>query len=312
MSGPAPLTGCRILVTGVSGWVAGPLAKTLADASNEVFGVARFSDPATRRPLEDAGVHTVAVDLGAGSFDELPGDLDYILHFAISKSGDFAEAFHVNAEASADLMEWAATSCPRLRGYLHCSSTGVYEPKGHEPRAESSPVGDSHRALGMRTYSISKIAGEVLVGYQSKRLGLPTVIARLGVPYGDTYGWMSFHIAMMEQAMAIPVHVDQPTAYSPIHDDDIVASLPFLLAAASTPASTFNWTGDEVVSIEEWCELAGELTGLTPNFEPTTGTLPSIIADASKLAATGFKAKVPFREGLRRHLEHTRPDLLKS
>ncbi len=186
MTGPAALTGYRILVTGVSGWVAGPLASTLAGAGNEVFGVARFTDPATRQPLEHAGVHTVAVDLGAGSFAKLPGDLDYIVHFAISKSADFAEAFHVNAEASADLMEWAATSCPRLRAYLHCSSTGVYEPRGHEPRAETAPVGDSHRSMGMRTYSISKIAGEVLVGYQCKRLGLPTVIARLGVPYGDT------------------------------------------------------------------------------------------------------------------------------
>ncbi len=114
----------------------------------------------------------------------------------------------------------------------------------------------------------------------------------------------------MEKGIPIPVHVDQPTAYSPIHDDDIVASLPYLLAAAATPACTFNWAGDEVVSIEEWCELAGELTGLTPTFEPTTGTLPSIIADTTKLAATGFRATVPFREGFRRHIASTRPDLL--
>jgi UDP-glucuronate 4-epimerase len=312
VSEPAPLTGLRILVTGVSGWVAGPLAVALAAAGNEVFGVARFTDPATRQPLEDAGVHTVVADLG-GSLDALPGELDHVLNFAISKSEDFAEAFAVNAEASADLMAWAATANPRLKAFLHCSSTGVYQPKDHDPRCETDPVGDSHRVLwGLSAYSISKIAGEVLVGYQAKKLGLPTVIARLAVPYGDSYGWMSFHIAMMERGIAIPVHVDQPTAYSPIHDDDIVASLPYLLAEASTPASTFNWAGDEVVSIEEWCELAGVLTGLTPTFAPTTGTLPSIIADTTKLAATGFKAKVPFRDGFRRHLEHTRPDLLQA
>ena len=311
MSELPPLTGRRILVTGVSGWVAGPLAASLAAAGNEVFGAARFSDASTRKPLDDAGVTTVAVDLAAGAFDDVPGDLDHVLHFAISKSRRFAEAFRVNAEASADLMAWAAASSPRLQGYLHCSSTGVYEPKGHEPLAETDPVGDNHRPMpGMQTYSISKIAGEVLVGYQAKRLGVPTVIARLGVPYGDTYGWPLFHVMMMEGGMAIPVHVDAPSSYSPIHADDIVASLPYVLSQASSPASTINWAGNEVVSIEEWCTYAGELTGLSPTFEPTTATIPPVVVDSSKLAATGFTPTVTWRDGIRRLIEKSRPELL--
>ena len=42
------LTGKRILVTGVTGWLAGPLAISLAAAGNEVFGAARFADPVQR------------------------------------------------------------------------------------------------------------------------------------------------------------------------------------------------------------------------------------------------------------------------
>ncbi len=73
----------------------------------------------------------------------------------------------------------------------------------------------------MPTYSISKIAGEVMVKYMAKRLGVPTVIARLNVPYGDTYGWMMFHLMMMERGIPVPVHVNGPTSYTPIHADDI-------------------------------------------------------------------------------------------
>ena len=80
--------------------------------------------------------------------------------------------------------------------------------------------------MGMTTYSISKIAGEVLVRHAAKRLGVPTVIARLNVPYGDTYGWMLFHLMMMERDMPIPVHTDQPTAFTPIHADDIARQHP--------------------------------------------------------------------------------------
>jgi UDP-glucuronate 4-epimerase len=44
MASLAPVTGKRILVTGATGMVGGPLAQALA-ADNTVFGGARFSNP---------------------------------------------------------------------------------------------------------------------------------------------------------------------------------------------------------------------------------------------------------------------------
>jgi nucleoside-diphosphate-sugar epimerase len=60
------ISGEKILVTGVSGTVAGPLARSLA-ADNEVWGLARFADGTARQELEDAGITTHAVDLGTDS-----------------------------------------------------------------------------------------------------------------------------------------------------------------------------------------------------------------------------------------------------
>ncbi|MGA1297876.1 MAG: NAD-dependent epimerase/dehydratase family protein [Ilumatobacteraceae bacterium] len=307
-----PITGQRILVTGVTGWVAGPLATSLAAQGNTVFGAARFRDPAQREPWEAQNVTTVSIDLEKGRLDEVPNDLDLVLHFAVAKSNNFEEAFASNAHGSADLMETAASRSDRMT-FFHCSSTAVYAPHDHEPRVETDLLGDSHRPMpGMPTYSISKIAGEVLVQHTAKRLGVPTVIARLNVPYGDQYGWMLFHLMMMERNIPVPVHVDQPTSYTPIHADDIARSIPYLLSYASTPAEIVNWGGDQIVSIEDWCEEMGRLTGLTPSFNPTTATIAAIIPDLSKLHDRGFRTRVDWREGIRRQIEANRPELLKN
>ena len=307
-----PITGQRILVTGVTGWVAGPLAASLAAQGNTVFGAARFRDPAQREPWEAQNVSTVSIDLEKGRLDEVPNDLDLVLHFAVAKSSNFEEAFASNAHGSADLMETAASRSDRLT-FFHCSSTAVYAPHDHEPRLETDLLGDSHRPMpGMPTYSISKIAGEVLVQHTAKRLGVPTVIARLNVPYGDQYGWMLFHLMMMERNIPVPVHVDQPTSYTPIHADDIARSMPYLLSYASTPAEIVNWGGDQIVSIEDWCEEMGRLTGLTPTFNPTTATIAAIIPDLTKLHDRGFNTTVDWREGIRRQIVANRPELLKN
>ena len=306
------LEGRRILVTGVTGWVAGPLALSLAQQGNTVYGAARFADPTTRAPWEDAGVTTVSLDLEKGRFDEVPNDLDLVLHFAVAKSSSFEQAFAANAYGSADLLEVAAQRSDSLQ-FFHCSSTAVYEPKDHEPRLETDLLGDSHRPMpGMPTYSISKIAGEVLVTHTAKRLGVPTVIARLNVPYGDNYGWMAFHLMMMERGIPVPVHVNQPTSYTPIHADDIARSIPYLLEFAGDPAEIVNWGGDQIVSIEDWCDEMGRLTGLTPTFNPTTATIAAIIPDLSKLHGVGFHTTVDWREGIRRQVATMRPELLTS
>ena len=301
------ITNKRVLVTGVTGWVAGPVATALAANGNTVFGAARFRDATQREPLEAQGVNTISIDLQKARFDEVPNDIDVILNFAVAKVNDFEVAFAANAEGPAALMELC-----RPEMFMHCSSTAVYAPDDHNPRLETDALGDSHRPMpGMPTYSISKIAAEVLVKYTAKRLGIPAVIARLNVPYGDAYGWMTFHLMMMERGIPVPVHVNQPTSYTPIHSDDIVRSIPYLLSLASVPTTIVNWGGEEVAGIEDWCNELGRLTGITPQFAPAESTIAAIIPDLTKLHSTGFRSQVGWREGMLRQLTVSRPDLLK-
>src|ERR1019366_272816 len=69
-----------IVVTGVTGQVAEPVAIALAK-ENEVVGAARFRDEAARRRLEEAGVRCPPIDLITGDVATLPADADYVMNF---------------------------------------------------------------------------------------------------------------------------------------------------------------------------------------------------------------------------------------
>ena len=290
------LSGERILITGATGQVGGPVATALA-ADNEVVAIARFGDAAARSRLEAAGVRCITVDFERADFGAVEGDFDVVLHFAVAKTNDFDRDLAANVEALGFLMARAASA----RAFLHCSSTAVYEPDGHRRFVETDALGDNHRAFGfMPTYSISKIAAEAMARYGARANNLPTTIARLNVPYGDDFGWPLFHVQMLRHGTPVPVHVDAPSEYNPIHVDDIIGQLPALLDAASVPATIVNWAGDDVVSIEDWCGYLGELIGLDVKLQPTDHTIASVACDVTKRLAITGPCTVGWKDGMAR------------
>jgi UDP-glucuronate 4-epimerase len=296
------LSGRRIVVTGVTGQVARPVAVALA-RDNVVFGAARFSDSQARAALEAAGVECVPIDLASGDFDALPTDVDHVLHFGVVKSGRWDVDLRGNAEAVGLLM----AHCRGARSFLHCSSTGVYESAGAHRLVETDPLGDNHRPI-MRTYSISKIAAEAVVRASCRMLGIPTTIARLNVRYGDGGGWPAFHLEMILAGQPVPVSTAPPDLFNPIHDDDIVRMIPALLDAASVPSTVVNWAGDEQVALDEWCRYLGSLVGREVEFVSTEHTIGGVTTDNTKMHEIAGPTTVPWREGMRRMVEALHPE----
>jgi len=291
------LRDAKILVTGATGQVALPVAVALA-ADNDVVALARFTDAAKRARLEAAGVSCVSVDLARGSLDGVPKDVDFVCNFAVVKSNKWDLDIAGNAEAAGLLL----AHCRSARAFLHCSSTGVYEAHDGGPQRETDPLGDNHRVM-MPTYSISKIAAEAVVRTTCRIFGMPTTIARLNVPYGDGGGWPAFHLALMRAGLPVPVRPDGPSRFNPIHDDDILATLPGMLDAASVPATIINWGGDDETSIEAWCEYMGELVGVEPKFDRTPHTIGGIPTDNAKRRELVGATTVGWKDGIRRMVE---------
>jgi nucleoside-diphosphate-sugar epimerase len=290
------IIGKRILVTGASGAVGSAIATALAPA-NEVWGLARFTDPQARRRLDSAGVRPVVADLAALDTAALP-EVDHVLHFAVDMfmEPDFERAHRNNVEPAGRLL----SHYRGIESFLHCSSTVVYEPNP-QPRRETDPLGDYMRAL-LPTYSISKIAAEAVVRTCATLFGVPTTIARLNVPYGDATGLPLIHLQTILAGHPVAIHPDSPNVYAPIHIDDMVRTLPALLAAAATPATVVNWGGDEQVDVAEWATYLGELVGKEVTLFPTEYAIKGMCPDVERLRGIvgGPICTVGWRDGFRR------------
>jgi len=300
------IEGKRLLITGPTGQVARPLVAALAP-KNEVFALARFSKAEDRAAIEALGAKTIAADLGNGSLDAVPQDLDYVLNLAVVKSGDWDYDLRANAEGVGRLM----LRTRGVKAFLHFSSTAVYEYAGHEPRREDAPLGDNHRSM-FPTYSIAKIAAETVCRFTAHEFGIPATIARLSVPYGNNGGWPFYHLMMMQHGVPIELHPDRPNVYNPLHERDCLAKIPALLAAATPEVTTVNFGGSQAVSIEEWCAYLSELSGLQPVFKENPKGFGSLQIDTTRLHAIAGPTEVDWKDGIREMVATLAPQLLKA
>jgi nucleoside-diphosphate-sugar epimerase len=145
--------------------------------------------------------------------------------------------------------------------------------------------------------------------FAARQWNIPTTIARLAVPYGDNGGLPAYHFQAMLAGQPVPAHPNKPNLYNLIHEDDFVAHIPGLLAAASVPGTIVNWGGSEVVSTEEWCAYMGDLTGVAPQLQYTDKMDGPLVLDLTRMHALVGPTKVHWRDGVRRMLQARYPNV---
>jgi len=151
----------KILITGVTGSVAEPLARFLA-AENDVWGLARFGDTdeairlsPKRVALEEAGVTTRPVDLGSGTFGDLPDNFTYVLHLAWNTGPAALEGAPVQVELQGNAtlgvqMQGAATASADGSSTEFAATLGVVGGTGKYASATGTGIftGSRQAALG--------------------------------------------------------------------------------------------------------------------------------------------------------------------
>ncbi|MDB5425489.1 MAG: hypothetical protein JWQ29_2905 [Phenylobacterium sp.] len=292
------ISGQKILITGVTGMVATPLARFLAK-ENEVWGIARFADPQARATCEAAGITTRAIDIGAGDFSELPDDFTYVLHLGWMRAdlSQMQQAIRTNVEGPGLLFQ----HCRKARATLVMSGMGVYSPSDDpwHPYTESDPIGRGSTAYAP-TSPMSKIGVEMVARYCARAFSMPMVIARLNTFNGTLRSFPAQIIRGVLAGQTIHAPSD-PNPHTPIHAEDMKLQLEALLDSAATPAFTVNWCGDETVPLQDWARWAGEYSGapVSLGVTPAPGAPAGTAADPTLRRSITGPCRTVFRDAFR-------------
>jgi nucleoside-diphosphate-sugar epimerase len=292
------LSGEKILITGVTGAIARPVAIALA-RKNEVWGAARFTDDKLRRELEDAGVHIAQVDFEQNDYAAIPDDVSLILHYAYTRrpSGEFQDAIQVNAIAAGHVMH----RCRNAKAALIISAATLYSAQDDPFYAyhEDDDIGYVRAPWGPSS-PVSKVTLESIARFCAEAFDLPTTIVRPSGPYGTTSDIASVVVdAVAEGRPVFALHDPQP--YSVIHIDDMIDQIPALLAAASVPATLVNWASEEIVTTQEMAAQAAAHLGKPAKVEimQAEGVAIGAVVDTTRIRALVGPCKRRFPEAFK-------------
>jgi nucleoside-diphosphate-sugar epimerase len=295
------LKGEKVLITGITGKIAFPIARSLA-GENEVWGVARLQKAVDHGRLADAGIKPVALDMSVGDFTALPDDFTYVFHAAVDPGlGDWRECVRTNAHYAGDLLY----HCRAAKGLVYCSTGSIYAYQGQRPLTEADPPGVPHRG----NYSFSKVSAESVCTWISTHFGIPLTIIRICSTYGPLGGAPAERLEAILQRRPIALHPDAPNNYNPIYEDDYVALGIRAMEVATIPPVVVNWAGSETVSIEDYCTYMGELVGIEPVFEYSTEAHTPLWPDVNYMHEVLGRTTVHWRDGMRRMIGARHPEL---
>jgi UDP-glucuronate 4-epimerase len=298
------LEGQKILITGATGKIAFPISRALAER-NEVWGAARFSNPADRDRLVSVGIKPLHLDLSSADLAAVADDFTYVFHAAVDPgAADWRGCVRTNAHHSGKLLH----HCRKAKGFVYCSSGSIYQYQGHRPLTEADGPGVPQRA----NYSFSKIAAEAVCTWVAEQFMIPLTIIRICSTYGPEGGTPTERLKMMLQGNPIRLHPDKPNNYNPIYEDDYVELGIRAMEVAAVPPVVVNWAGSETVSVEDYCAYMGQLVGVEPVFEYTPEAHTPLWPDVTYMHKVLGRTKVHWRDGFRRMIEARHPGLLRS
>jgi UDP-glucuronate 4-epimerase len=290
------LSGKRVLVTGASGLVALPVAVELAK-NNEVFAVARYSDPAQKKLIEAAGAQAVQFDMANEDMSALPKQVDVVINYAVLPPNHGNLAYEVNTAATGRL----ARRYRDAEAFVQGSTGSLYEYQGERALREDDPYG-LHSAG--ENYAASKIGAEYLMKHLSIDYNLPVTLIRIFSFYGPRGGSLTQRVDQVARGEPVSVYPGVRNVYTPLFETDYVEKTIGCATIAEIGAQIVNVGGSEACTIQDYCRMAGEICGKEPIFAET-GTSWPIWGDTTKMEQLLGPSKVSVREGVRRVMEMT-------
>lgn len=288
----------RVLITGVSGFLGGHLARQLVDQGHSVAGTSLGEAPSLPADVEVFEVDLCAPDSIAEAVDA--ADPDLIFHLAgLTHVGTswrrMADYYQVNLEGTARLMATLGG-----RPVVFASSAEIY---GLVPESEQ-PINESRPAAPRSPYALTKAAAEHLVRASGGRV--VRLFNIVGPGQSPQFALPSFarQLRAIASGSAKPVlkvgNLEARRDFT--HVLDAVDGL-IRVSEEGVAGGTFNLGSGAAFSIREALDVLmgvakvdAEISIDPERLRPVD--IPLLQADASRLRAMGWKPKYDLHRAL--------------
>jgi UDP-glucose 4-epimerase len=184
----------RVLVTGASGKLGGPLCEALLENGYQVTAVRHHT------PVGVEGVVETRTDLGdAAAVEELVAHSDAVIHLATCKE-DRQGVIDISARGTFNLLD-AAMRTRTIRRFLLASGDavmGIYFNPQPVPIREDMPM-----AAYPGYYPLSKVIEETMCGQYFHQAGVPTVCLRMSWIHAEDD--ILTHLTVSGEGFGVPV-----------------------------------------------------------------------------------------------------------
>jgi len=298
----------RVVVTGGAGFIGSHLVDRLLADGHEVvvidnLAVGRAKNLGGVRDHPNLAFHALDVN------DPLAGDsfagADVVFHLAaladivpsIERPGDY---YHANVNGTFAVIEAARRH--GVRRVVYAASSSCYGIPDAFPTAESAEIRPQY------PYALTKYLGECLALHWGSVYRIPTVSLRFFNVFGPrartsgTYGAV-FGVFLAQKLAGRPYTVvgDGTQTRDFTYVSDIVDGL-VRAAASSVAGEAINLGSGGTYSVNRLVQLLG---GPVEHIPKRPGEPDCTFADVTKAERLlGWRARVPFEEGVDRMLEH--------
>ena len=308
------LENSRILVIGGAGFVGSHIVDQLLDEPVREVVVLDNLVRGTRKNLSSATADE-RVSIVEGSIldtdllGELMADTDYVFHLAALWLYECVHeprsAVEVNIVGTFNVIE--AAQAAGVKKVVYSSSASVYGD------ALETPMTEDHPFNNRTTYGATKIAGEQLFRAFNEQHGLDYVGLRYMNVYGPRMDYKGTYVSVIMKVLdkieagdAPQIFGDGSQAYDFVHVSDVARANILALKSDATDVDLNVGTGVKT-TIKELVDALLEITGseLEPEYLPQEEMFVTHRVGRTGLAEelTGFRAEIPYLDGLRSVVE---------